>query len=57
MKVYDNNNFYTTTTTPSPLTTPFKHQYYQSIIRIHRDIFLVYDANTNKWGLSRIVVP
>ena len=29
----------------------------QSVIRIYRDIFLLYDMNTKKWVLCRILVP
>eukprot|EP00766_Chilomastix_caulleryi_P001682 gnl/Chilomastix_caulleri/2653.p1 GENE.gnl/Chilomastix_caulleri/2653~~gnl/Chilomastix_caulleri/2653.p1 ORF type:complete len:58 (-),score=13.58 gnl/Chilomastix_caulleri/2653:198-371(-) len=57
MKIYNDNFYTTTTTTPSRLITPFKHKYCQSIIRLYRDIFLVYDANTYKWCLVRIIVP
>ena len=30
--------------------------YEDSIIRIHRDIFLLYDGNTKHWVLSRIII-
>ena len=28
-----------------------------SVIRVYRDVLLLYDYNTNQWVLSRIVIP
>eukprot|EP00766_Chilomastix_caulleryi_P002809 gnl/Chilomastix_caulleri/3826.p1 GENE.gnl/Chilomastix_caulleri/3826~~gnl/Chilomastix_caulleri/3826.p1 ORF type:complete len:60 (+),score=4.34 gnl/Chilomastix_caulleri/3826:117-296(+) len=59
MKVYahDSQFFITETDTPSSLITPFGYRSYQSIIRLHRDVFIICNANTNQWVLSRIIVP
>eukprot|EP00766_Chilomastix_caulleryi_P000323 gnl/Chilomastix_caulleri/1308.p4 GENE.gnl/Chilomastix_caulleri/1308~~gnl/Chilomastix_caulleri/1308.p4 ORF type:complete len:57 (+),score=10.30 gnl/Chilomastix_caulleri/1308:77-247(+) len=56
MKIYQNNNFYTATTTPSSLTRPFGHRCIQTIIRLYRDVFLAYDGNAASWCLIRIIV-
>ena len=36
---------------------PIRFQYTQSVIRVYEDIFLLYDDNTKKWVLCRIIVP
>lgn len=38
-------------------TEPVKLQRCNSIVRIYRDIFLLYDLNVKKWVLSRITIP
>ena len=37
--------------------TPFRFESFHSVIRIHRDVFLLYDENTKSWVLSRIIIP
>lgn len=36
---------------------PFKFESWYSVVRIYRDIFLLYDDITKDWVLSRIVIP
>ena len=36
---------------------PIRFKPDQSVIRIYRDIFLLFDTNTKKWVLSRIIIP
>ena len=36
---------------------PFKLEDFHSVVRVYRDIFLLYDKNTNSWVLSRIIIP
>ena len=36
---------------------PFRFESFHSVIRIYRDIFLLYDCNTSSWVLTRIIIP
>ena len=36
---------------------PFLFEDCYSVVRVYRDVFLLYDRNTRSWVLSRIVVP
>ena len=36
---------------------PMCFEDYQSMVRVYKDVFLLYDINTRKWVLSRIIIP
>ena len=36
---------------------PFKLEWFYSVVRVYKDIFLLYNWNTRSWVLSRIIVP
>ena len=38
-------------------STPFRFERFLSVIRIYRDVFLLYDENTKSWILTRIIIP
>ena len=36
------------------VSSPIK---FSDVVRVYKNVFLLYDYNTNQWVLSRIVVP
>ena len=38
------------------VSSPIEFNNYMSIVRLYKDVFLLYDYNTREWVLCRIVV-
>eukprot|EP00766_Chilomastix_caulleryi_P002063 gnl/Chilomastix_caulleri/3042.p1 GENE.gnl/Chilomastix_caulleri/3042~~gnl/Chilomastix_caulleri/3042.p1 ORF type:complete len:58 (+),score=5.25 gnl/Chilomastix_caulleri/3042:150-323(+) len=57
MKVFGDGKFYTTSREMKNLNKYFGYRSYQSIVRVYRDVFLVYNNNIKHWCLIRIIAP
>ena len=57
LKIYSNGRAYIKENECVSLDIPIKFEGGLSIVRIYRDIFLMFDDNSESWVLTRIVVP